>query len=33
VHLCAAGEGVFTVGAPDPQELFFRKMRFFAEKE
>ena len=30
-HLSAAGEGVFTVGARWPQELFFRKMTFFAK--
>ena len=29
VHLCAAGEGVFTNRAPGPQGVFFRKMRFF----
>jgi len=29
-HLSAAGEGVFTDGAVDPQVLFYRKMTFFA---
>ena len=29
VHLCAAGEGVFTDGAPDPQVLFLTNSRFF----